>query len=101
MGGRRPPTPGGRDLPTTFTFTIFCDRIRHVLEDELNRQWTVEMNGVGIPDSYATAAGWLNPRPRGARYERRLSAEAAKSLDLMHRFTAEFVQREATPGTQR
>jgi len=51
------PRRGGRDLPTAFTFTTFCDWIRHVLEDELNRRWTIEMNGVGVPDSYATATG--------------------------------------------
>ena len=92
------PGVGGRDLPTAFT--TFYYWIRHVLKDELNRQWTIEMNGVGIPDSYATAADWLSPRPRGARYERQLSAETAKSPDLTHRFTAEFVQREAAPRTQ-
>jgi len=51
------PRRGGRDLPTAFTFTTFCDWIRHVLEEELNRCWTIEMNGIGVPDSYATAAG--------------------------------------------
>ena len=48
---------GVRDLPTAFTFTTLCDWIRYVLEDESNRQWTIEMNGVGIPGSYATPAG--------------------------------------------
>jgi hypothetical protein len=38
---------GGRDLPTQFTFWIFCDWTRHVLEEELNRRWEIEMNGVG------------------------------------------------------
>jgi len=51
------PRRGGRDLPTEFTFTTFCDWIRHVLEEELNKQWSIEMNGVGVPDSYGTAAG--------------------------------------------
>jgi len=48
---------GGRNLLTVFTFTTFRDWIRHVLEEELNHQWTIEMNGAGVPDSYATAAG--------------------------------------------
>jgi hypothetical protein len=51
------PQRGGRDLPTQFTFTTFCDWIRRKLEDDLERRWTVEMNGVGVPDTYATAAG--------------------------------------------
>jgi len=50
------PWRGGRDLPTQFTFQTFCDWIRRVLEDELNRRWTIEMDGVGVPDGYATAA---------------------------------------------
>lgn len=57
MGGRRPPTGGGRDLPKQFTFTTFCDWIRHELEAELERQWVIEMIGVGIPEAYAPAAG--------------------------------------------
>ena len=48
---------GGRDLPEQFTFQTFCDWIRHELEAELARRWQVEMNGVGVPDTYASAAG--------------------------------------------
>jgi IS4 transposase len=32
------PRWGGRDLPEQFTFTTFCDWIRHELEEELERQ---------------------------------------------------------------
>jgi hypothetical protein len=48
---------GGRDLPTQFTFTTFCDWIRHALEEELERSWRVKMNGVGVPEGYGLAAG--------------------------------------------
>lgn len=51
------PRRGGRDLPDQFTFQTFCDWIRHELEAELARQWEIEMNGVGVPDAYASAAG--------------------------------------------
>ncbi|WP_436903806.1 ISH3 family transposase [Halovenus halobia] len=51
------PRRGGRDLPEQFTFTTFCDWIRHELEAELGRRWEIEMNGVGVPDAYASAAG--------------------------------------------
>jgi len=51
------PRRGGRNLPEQFTFTMFCDWIRHELEAELDRRWEIEMNGVGVPDAYAPAAG--------------------------------------------
>lgn len=51
------PRRGGRDLPEQFTFSTFCDWIRHELEAELERRWEIEMNGVGVPDTYASAAG--------------------------------------------
>ena len=51
------PRQGGRDLPEQFTFTTFCDWIRHELEAELERRWEIKMNGVGVPDAYAPAAG--------------------------------------------
>jgi len=51
------PQRGGRDLPEEFTFTTFCDWIRHELETELERRWEIKMNGVGVPDAYASAAG--------------------------------------------
>lgn len=51
------PQRGGRDLPDRFTFKMFCDWIRHVLEDELEREWEIEMNGVGVPDAYSPATG--------------------------------------------
>jgi len=53
------PRRGGRDLPTQFTFQTFCDWIRHELEEELDRRWYVEMNGVGVPETYSSvpAAG--------------------------------------------
>jgi hypothetical protein len=51
------PRRGGRDLLQQFTFTTFCDWIRHELEAELERRWVIEMNGVGVPDAYASAAG--------------------------------------------
>ena len=51
------PQRGGRDLPEQFTFTTFCDWIRHELEAELERRWEIKMNGVGVPDAYASAAG--------------------------------------------
>jgi len=52
VGGRRPPTRGGRDLSEEFTFTTFCDWIRHELEEELQRRWYVKANGVGVPETY-------------------------------------------------
>jgi hypothetical protein len=52
---------GGRDLPTQFTFSVFCDWIEHRLNQELDRQWTIEMNGVGIPDTYVSAVGCDQP----------------------------------------
>ena len=45
------------DNPEEFTFSVFCDWIRHVLEQELERRWEIEMNGVGVPDAYTAAAG--------------------------------------------
>ena len=51
------PQRGGRDLPEEFTFKTFCDWIRHALEEELERSWEIEMNGVGAPEAYAPAAG--------------------------------------------
>ena len=51
------PQRGGRDLPEEFTFKTFCDWIRHELEEELQRQWQIKANGVGVPASQATAAG--------------------------------------------
>ena len=35
----------------------FSDWIRHSLEEELERSWEIEMNGVGVPEAYAPAAG--------------------------------------------
>jgi hypothetical protein len=46
------PRRGGRDLPTGFTFSKFCDWIRKELEEEFERQWYVEANGVGVPETY-------------------------------------------------
>jgi hypothetical protein len=46
------PRRGGRDLPTGFTFSKFCDWIRKELEEEFERQWYVGANGVGIPETY-------------------------------------------------
>ena len=51
------PRRGGRDLPDEFTFKTFSDWIRHALEEELERSWEIEMNGVGVPEAYAPAAG--------------------------------------------
>jgi len=51
------PRRGGRDLPEEFTFKTFSDWIRHALEEELERSWEIKMNGVGVPEAYAAAAG--------------------------------------------
>jgi len=51
------PQRGGRDLPEEFTFKTFSDWIRHALEEELERTWEIEMNGTGVPEAYAPAAG--------------------------------------------
>ncbi len=51
------PRRGGRDLPEEFTFKTFSDWIRHALEEELERSWEIKMNGVGVPEAYAPAAG--------------------------------------------
>jgi len=32
---------GGRDLPTQFASSTFCDWIRHVLEQEVERRWEI------------------------------------------------------------
>ena len=45
------------DLPEEFMFSVFCDWIRHALEQELERRWKIEMNGIGVPDAYTAAAG--------------------------------------------
>ena len=47
---------GGRDLPEEFTFKTFCDWIRHELEEELERRWYIEANGVGVPETYGPVA---------------------------------------------
>jgi hypothetical protein len=36
---------------------MFCDWIRYTLEEELERRWKIEMNGVGVPAAYTSAAG--------------------------------------------
>ena len=51
------PRRGGRDLREEFTFKMFCDWIRHELEEDLQRRWKIKMNGVGVPNSQASAAG--------------------------------------------
>ena len=51
------PRRGGRDLPEEFAFSMFCDWIRHALKEELERRWRIEMNGVGVPGAYTSAAG--------------------------------------------
>ncbi|RZV06499.1 DDE family transposase [Natrinema hispanicum] len=51
------PRRGGRDLPQEFTFKTFSDWIRHALEEELERRWEIKMNGVGVPETYVSAAG--------------------------------------------
>ena len=51
------PRWGGRDLPEEFTFSVFCDWIRHALGEELERRWEIKMNGIGVPDAYTSAAG--------------------------------------------
>ena len=58
------PRRGGRNLPEEFTLSVFCDWIRHALEQELERRWKIEMYGISVPDGYTAAAGWLSPRPR-------------------------------------
>ena len=50
------PRRGGRDLPIQFTFNTFEEWIKHELDGELGRQWSIATNGIGVPDSYAVAA---------------------------------------------
>ena len=50
------PRRGGRDLPEEFTFNTFCDWIRKELEDELERRWYVEANGVGVPETHGSVS---------------------------------------------
>ena len=50
------PRRGGRDLPTRFTFNTFEEWIKHELDGELGRRWSIATNGIGVPDSYAVAA---------------------------------------------
>ena len=73
------PRRSGRDLSEEFTFSVFCDWIRHALEEELERRRKIEMNGVGVPDAYTAAAGRGQPRPRGALREHLLSAGFVRS----------------------
>jgi hypothetical protein len=51
------PQRGGRDLPEEFTFSVFYDWIQKELEEQLERRWKIEMNGIGIPASYQAAGG--------------------------------------------
>jgi len=67
VGGRRPPTAGGRDLPEEFTFKTFSDWIRHALEEELERSWEIKMNGVGVPESVRSGRGLSQPAASGKR----------------------------------
>jgi len=61
--GRRPPTTGGRDLPTEFTFELVCGWIRDHLSTELDGRYTWETNGVGLPPGYALATALTEVRP--------------------------------------
>ncbi len=45
-----------RDLPEEFTFKTSSDWIRYALEEELNRKWEIKVNGVGVPETCASAA---------------------------------------------
>jgi len=67
VGGRRPPTAGGRDLPEEFTFKTFSDWIRHALEEELERSWEIKMNGVGVPERTQRPQGLSQPAASGKR----------------------------------
>ncbi len=49
--------PRRGNLPEEFTFKTFSDLIRHALEEELERDWKIEMNGVGVPEAHAPATG--------------------------------------------
>ena len=62
---------GGRDLPEEFTFKTFSDWIRHALEEELERSWEIEMNGVGYQKPThrpraepARGLGYASPEPQ-------------------------------------
>ncbi len=59
------PRRGGRDLPEEFTFKTFSDWIRHALEEELERSWEIKMNGVGVPETYASASDGPQPAALG------------------------------------
>ena len=48
---------GGRRPLEESTFLVFCDWVQHALEEELEQRWKIEMNGVGVPDAYTSAAG--------------------------------------------
>jgi len=57
------PRRGGRDLPDEFTFKTFRDWIRNELEDELERRWYLEANGVGVPETCGPMRAAVSPRP--------------------------------------
>jgi len=63
LDGRRPPTTGGRDLPTEFTFELVCGWIRDHLSTELGWQYTWETNGVGLPPVTTFGHGLTEVRP--------------------------------------
>lgn len=48
---------GGRDLPRGIHVQAFSDWVRHGLEEELERTWETEMNGIDVTEAYASAAG--------------------------------------------
>ena len=76
------PRRGGRDLPEEFTFTVFCDWIRHALEEELERRWKIKMNDVGVPDAYTSAAGLPQLAASGKSLrEHQLSARFVRGVD--------------------
>jgi len=92
------PRRGGRDLPEQFTFQTFCDWIRHELEAELERQWEIEMNGVGVPDTYASAAGrrparGLGPASRQQQHSSKTAlATVLVTVSVQFRPTLRFTQ---------
>jgi len=64
VGGRRPPTVGGRDLPEEFEFKTFCDWIRHELEEETTPPGEDRRTGLECqhPDAGRGLTG-VSPRP--------------------------------------
>jgi hypothetical protein len=79
MGGRRPPA-AGRARPARAVH-VFCDWIRHELEAELGRRWEIKMNGVGVPNAYASGQQLASSSTRHKSSQQPFSLPSLFNLD--------------------